>query len=1431
MWLVVCLAGLLTAAARGQGGAGVPVYIEDSPAAQELVEQARVLRQQGRVVDAVARLQQVQEAYGEKLMPIGDGVYLQASHWVRREIGGDEELLATYLEVYEPAAERGLAAARVGRPAVSALEDLVATHYLTASGLAAGLDLAAVYLERADLSAAIGVLDELADHPGLSERAVRYHTLAATASLLTGDEGRLARELERLERVGGAEATAPIDALSHRVHPPLRVARLSERAAGLGDDLGYVDQPLWRVGMEQPDRSPRSSYGTAPSRPANHVVPVADRERLYVNQGHRLEAVDRYSGRTVWVSGGDAELERTAMRVPAAMRMARTFTDRRGVAVSGDSVYAVVGQATVWHRGGDGLVAALARIDRETGEVRWRVEPGELDPSLERVYFQGTPVVVYDRVYALARRHQAAGFQDTLVVAVDAATGGLLWRRHISSAVTASRYAATPAAQMMFDDGTLYVADNLAVVAAIAARSGSLRWEHVFAGDQAITQRGMMGPGAEDGMQVLPPVLVEAGLVVPPSRVKQDVVVLDPQTGRLVRTLGASESASMSYVLAADGDVLGVGERVTLYDGETLKPRWRAAGTGAASGLAAVTGRYVVIPADDRLVVVRRDDGSVVHETAISGGGNVAVGDGQLLLADADGVSSYMSWNRAHEAMLAQLEREPTDPGPGLAMTHLAVSRGEDEAAIRGADFAVAAVDRTLRDAGDREAARRTQQRVFDQLLGFAERDGEASLALRSALFDRIARLSGGAQQEVAYHLSVGRLREDQQRWGDAVEHYQAVLLNGTLSGQLYHHQDVLRQAGLEARRRLTQLVESQGPGVYQRYDLIAGNELEQIRRTGRDPARLIELASRYPLAEAASRALLEAGQALIAAGRPGEAVTQLRRAYVRSKDGALLAAITGSLAEAYEEADRPRQAMQWLRRVSREYPGLLPLREGEPTPIETWMGELAAMPRARGVHPTLSLPLGRPYQIRGTLVLPTNQPAGERIGDRVLTREGTVLRLHRGVPLEPVWEASVPDADVELLAINDEHLILWSETTGELSSLDTTTGEAAWPSLKPIDLLDSLSDGVEPGQVGPPEQREFMQMIDVNAPVVVRGGRVVVERAEPPRGYLTAVGDGVICVADRQGGVVGVDRHSGRVLWQTAVQVERVSRLTLEGDALAVAGVSGAGTDAMSGAIRVLDPLTGEAVLPVLEDKEPAQWIGFVGEVTRGDGQGAAAPGDGLMLVATSDQVTAHRLDDGEVVWRLRVAGPPLTGRGWAGAELLLLDTNGDALLAIDPATGELRQRLRIRRRGGGAGAVPTLVEGQWQLMGAANAMALRSDGRVAWRAARGDGAGRLDLVQQFVGDQQVILLSGVETSGDDADMLPQGFMDPELAADPRRRDGRRLLILDRITGRLEGEYRLADLPGSLNPEVAQFLEDHLAVASGDNTVVIPSSQADGSE
>ena len=140
------------------------VYLEDSPAAQELMDEAATLAEQQRFGEAAQRLQRVAAEFADKLMPAEPGLFVDAGLRVRAMLLDRPELLGAYRERFEPEAQRALADVPRdprGLPDAAALSRVVEAYGLTEAGLEASLMLAGVRLEQADPEGAAEALASL----------------------------------------------------------------------------------------------------------------------------------------------------------------------------------------------------------------------------------------------------------------------------------------------------------------------------------------------------------------------------------------------------------------------------------------------------------------------------------------------------------------------------------------------------------------------------------------------------------------------------------------------------------------------------------------------------------------------------------------------------------------------------------------------------------------------------------------------------------------------------------------------------------------------------------------------------------------------------------------------------------------------------------------------------------------------------------------------------------------------------------------------------------------------------------------------------------------------------------------------------------------------------------------------------------------------
>ncbi len=1401
--------------------AHVPVYIEDSPAAMELIDEAAAKQEEGLLGEAAATLQQVIERYPTKLIALDRPLYTDVRLWVERRLREQPELLDAYRDRFDATAARAVEQAWADDDPDAALAEALELYAMTRPGLDAGLALAGRAVERADAAAAMSALGRIEQHPDLDAvegTRRRYHELAALAALLSGDEALLERHRGALAR--SADGTQRIDSLMNRWRVPTPARRAAPADAGRRPPP--MDEPLWSAVVAEPDPAEARFGGRARGAVRYPLVPAVAGETLYLNTGDEVHAADRISGRTLW----RFKLEQIVppREPPILGRNPRSASDRRGVLVDGAALYAVMG----WPPGWIGRVPEpeptthLLCLDALTGGLRWQTDPGQLAPALARAHFQGTPVLSYDRLFVLARRSQVSGFQDTFVVAVDARSGELLWRRHLASVVTTNRNAAPPVSEFRLDRGRLYVSDNLGAVACLDVRRGAVRWLRLLVDPADMSQRGVNTTRQTVGRLVSAPLRVSAGLIVPPTQATSESVLLDPDTGELRRKLDGADWDQVQILARADGGVLAVGRQVALLDDQTLEPRWTTRLRQDTDGLLhaepAVTRRYAVLASPDRLFVVSLEDGSLLTEMAVSEGGHALALADQVLIAGKTRVRSYMGWSEAAGAlqrqMVAAAAAPEPDVGPALALAHLAVQGDRPEDVLRAADSAISLWRRYADEpARDPAMADDLQARVFEQLLAYARPTAGARASLRASLLDRLARITADPAQEVAYHLARGDLLAETERPTSAAEHYQAVLATPELAGQTVVEPLAIRPAHVAAELRLRALVAEHGPQVYGPYAERAERRLLELRGGGTATAeRWIEMARQYPLAPASIEALIEAARASLEANDAASARRALAIALHREPGPELGETVIGELATLLIDLGRGDRALALLARVERDRPEWAPPWRGEPTPFDAWQ---AAADATVGQHPTLprfATPPAAATVRRGQLLEPFHDAAanthdtGSTAG--LLIREEAALRLITAK--RPRWRVAWSNPNTVVVDGGLEHVTLWSPGAAALTSLDAQTGRVRWSLDDAQASLAELGDESVREALRNPEQQEFLEFVGVND--IRRIRRMQNAATVRHERFVLARDTMYLVIGDASGRVMALDRVHGEVLWRVMTPIERLTQVAMSNGRVVIAGMTDTQTDSPSGALLMMDARTGEALGSTIELRDLPQWLGFAGR--------------DRMVVAVTDELTAYDPGDARVLWRTSVGGTTLTGQAWASSRAVIAAANSGDLLVLDAEDGSIMgQRTLGASRQLRRDRVRRTAEG-WLVVTDQGAFALGPGGEVRWRDAI-----------EFDGDQVVAsaltrdaLIVAVRPSTM-VDLDPAAAVDlPEPALRPAQDGTLTLYWLDRASGRLTASCRLESVPFAADePLRMQAAENRLAISGDEVTLIVTDAEAEG--
>ncbi len=1437
-----------------------PVYVEDSPAAQNLIDRAAELQRQNRSREAVATYQKAIDEYAHKLMPIPGGRYTDVVVRVRTMLLSDADLLETYRRVHEPMAEGALAQAGAGGGETGKLDRIVLRFGLCRAGLDAALLLAGRYLERADASSAATVLDDVVNHPDIELRQARWHVLQALAGVYEPDDRRLSHHREALAAMGALDDVARVDRVAaDRRRPPRTEVFDAMSTLPAVTVIKPLSEPLWHVNVPTPppqiaavlNQIRKAKKGGQVPKPSRflYMIPTVHEDRLYVNDGGSVLALDRNAGRVMWISHSDVTLGRPNTRIP------QTSLDQRGVAVVDHRVLAVLGYYP-WpaRRGRQKMrqtwVACLRKSD---GTRIWEVHPGDADPALANASFHGTPLVLAGRVFVLARRMHNSNFQDAYLVALDLADGRMLYKRHLSSAMSRHHQFVESFAQIVADGGRLYVTDNLGAVCCFDARDGTARWVTIV--NQGLS--GLSHNAAGDiGRQVSLPVRVKAGLVVRPRGAGGAAVLIDPDTGIQKKDLTEPAFREALYLARAGADLLCVGSTLVLFDGETLQPRWRRplhkqTALGRPMGRSCVSTDRVIVPIKGQIVVVSLADGKIVAEYPISETGNLLVLDGEIIVTGMTSVRSYLSWSVAYSRLRKQMAARPTDPAPAMALAHLAWSSSRDDDVLESVDAALAALEqrqtRQTDDGVSRALVDPVQQKVFRQLLGFTQSRRKADRALRSALYARLASVTATPGDEVAYRLANGEFLGDTGEHRGAIDVYQSILDDTTLSVQIHTTDDGALQAGLEAAFRQSALIEEHGRGFYAHIDQKAGHLLAELEGAeAAMPDELLEMARRFINARCAVSALVVAAERLAADGKTEAAVVQLRRAYRMNGDPTVVPRIVGGLVELNLAANRIHRAHYWLERTTREHEKLTISRRGELVSPAAWLDDLRDLPAVVAHLPSFELPMGDTTVLQGRLRVPQLQPRGAWLRDRIITQDGAQVQLRRVPHLDQVsWSVSIPPGrSARVLVLTAEQVLLWMESAGTIVALDGDTGTTQWRH----DDLDAVMGEVVPpvaAGTGLPDQvvAQWWRQPQPAVPqkVIVGRPRIVLHQVEgraaavrnvegriglKPRpaptdgighlgGFLFGLNGTSLAVAAADGHIIVIDRNSGQIRWRRRVSISRLTHLVMDGETLALAA-----TRDSKGVIITIDPNTGKIIVPAVETERPVTWIGVNNEQT--------------MWYITGQHVVAHSLVDRLIRWSRPIPDQTFLRGAKLDLGVLLLGLRNGEPLTLEASTGRTIEQRRAAVLDSQRPIQARSVEGRWHVLGPAAAMALSGEGRIEWVDAIADV--EKQLLDHWVGDRYVVLLNQVEPLAvarvNVRHLMRQG---PNVLL-PRVEDRvvqpdrwvYCLYLLDRVSGVIVHQQDLEALKAAVIGRESVLLDDHLVLSTESFTIIIPARGAD---
>ena len=748
----------------------------------------------------------------------------------------------------------------------------------------------------------------------------------------------------------------------------------------------------------------------------------------------------------------------------------------------GDRVYARMGLTSASFPGRfggspTGSQTYLVAIDRAAeGKQIWTkpasdvMTPHKAGEAVSRsIGFEGSPVADARNVYVAMtdRREQTS----TFVVCLDAESGATRWVRYLGAAssdvdnmfamggmgVMGSPSGSDFGHRLLTLDGpTLYYQTNLGAVVALDADSGSVRWVATYPRLDRFA-----GGGHERDLN---PALVHDGLVIVAPDDAASIYAFEAASGRLVwKTDPLPEEVKLAHLLGvAKGRLVATGDRVLLFDvtNGKLLHHWPDSGQGFEGyGRGILAGDKIYWPTRteihvlDQLTGLRNDPPIKLQETYQQTGGNLAVGDGYLIVAQSDKLVVFCQNRRLIQRYREEIARAPDQAAPQFRLARAAEATGDD-------DLALASLKRTLEMV-------RPSENIDGMSLAEAALDHQFRLLLKIGEKARVDKNFNIAENRFHQAAAAARIDRDRLRarlaeaecqldGGDAVKAvatFQAQLANDRLRTLMVATEESRRtiRADLLIADRLASIVHERGRAVYAGFDKEARKLFEEGKSAG-DARRLDEVGRSFPAAEVVPDALLALAKLEESRHRPGEASRAYKRLFALATTDAYRARALIGLAKMLEDQalwvsarDVYVQALTRFARVNvedeklgTESPlGPRVLRRLEQPPFDRMAGDRAepvlVLPLVRRWAKALDAPV-RPISAEGVPPSPASS--------RIFLARGSDLLAVRAESGEIAWSVDLGGTPL-WVAYLDDRVVVASES--KIVALELLKGENLW--------------------------------------------------------------------------------------------------------------------------------------------------------------------------------------------------------------------------------------------------------------------------------------------------------------------------------------------------------------------------------------------------
>ncbi|MEN6459241.1 MAG: PQQ-binding-like beta-propeller repeat protein [Thermoguttaceae bacterium] len=461
------------------------------------------------------------------------------------------------------------------------------------------------------------------------------------------------------------------------------------------------DDPLAESNLEQNQRSLIESG--APILPAFH--PLAVDHVVLMRTLQTLLAIDFATGKLLWEvptddaadgsqdASNDEGARSLAVAANASLRMWRDLTFGT-LSSDGRSVYSVedleanytqgiqiIGRRVI-RFGAFGQQAdqatpcnRLAAHDIRTGKTVWELggPAGPRALPLAETFFLGPPLPLMGQLYVLAETKS-----EVQLLALDGATGTVLWSQRLSQAEQADAQHRWIGASPSYADGVLVCPTSTGAVVAVELATRSLLWGFCYGRDGSSQRNAGIAFAAATSPSDMhwadASASIRDGRVIFAAPDSDRLYCLSLLDGKLLWKCPRQDASHDDlYVASVDGGrVVLVGRSgvhaLQLADG---KPAWKGRivalpKQSAPSGRGFQTGhRYFLPLTSAEVVAIDLKDGRIVGSWKSRKGnvpGNLVSHEGKILSQEALGLSAYYQLDAVEADIRRRLAANPNDP-------------------------------------------------------------------------------------------------------------------------------------------------------------------------------------------------------------------------------------------------------------------------------------------------------------------------------------------------------------------------------------------------------------------------------------------------------------------------------------------------------------------------------------------------------------------------------------------------------------------------------------------------------------------------------------------------------------------------------------------------------------------------------------------------